>query len=495
MAEIILTADCTLMSNYHENEFLGFGTCAPPNFIPEWLFRFLFFPPLKEDKGLTSAAPYGLRKIEAQLLKVGFNVITVNPDHIEEHIDEAKALGIYVMDPFGLGPASSTLATILKNEPYLARYFQILVGKSAIRQARKRGMKIIVGGPGAWQFHYRKEFVKEYSIDCIVNGEAEAVIGSIFRAAIHGAKLPKFYEVSIKETPSLDKIPDIVNPSINGLIEIGRGCCRGCEFCSVTQKPLRWYPFDKIHREMEVNIKSGKVNGCCLHAEDVMLYGSRNTIPVEKKLVRVHELAMNKINGGFSWSHCSLAAVASRPKIFSRIAEMIIQKQGWWGAEIGIETGSPELAKKIMPSKAHPFKAEEWNQVVRVGMGLMNDNNLVPAATLIVGIPGEREEDIIKTMELLDDLRSFRSLIVPLFFVPLGRMRRKDWFRRAEMSELHKQLLLQCTEHDFHWVDNLLKIAFKGKWYERVLREFYKAFVGIAKRKVRQLESKLFLNN
>jgi len=33
--EIVLTSDRTLMSNYHNNEFLGFGTCAPHNFIPD----------------------------------------------------------------------------------------------------------------------------------------------------------------------------------------------------------------------------------------------------------------------------------------------------------------------------------------------------------------------------------------------------------------------------------------------------------------------------
>jgi len=81
----------------------------------------------------------------------------------------------------------------------------------------------------------------------------------------------------------------------------------------------------------------------------------------------------------------------------------------------GIETGSSELAKKIMPAKAHPFKAEEWTQVVQTGMGLMHDNKLVPACTLIVGLPEEKEEDIIKTMELVDDLKHVRSFIVPLF--------------------------------------------------------------------------------
>jgi radical SAM superfamily enzyme YgiQ (UPF0313 family) len=35
-----------------------------------------------------------------------------------------------------------------------------------------------------------------------------------------------------------------------------------------------------------------------------------------------------------------------------------LEKQTWWDAEVGIETGSPDVAKKIMPAKPHPFKAE-----------------------------------------------------------------------------------------------------------------------------------------
>jgi radical SAM superfamily enzyme YgiQ (UPF0313 family) len=487
MAEILLTADRTLMSNYHENEFLGFGTCAPPNFIPEWFYSFLFFPPLKAERGIPSAAPYGLRKTEAQLLKEGFDVITVSPDHLEKHIDKAKVLGIHAMDPFGLGPASSTLAAIFKKEPYLAKYFHALISNPAIRKAKKRGLKVVVGGPGAWQFRYRQRFVEEYAIDCVVEGETENVIGKIFRAALEGEKLPTYYEVGVGETPALEEIPDIVQPSINGLVEIGRGCCRGCEFCNVTLRPLRWYPLEKIKREISLNLESEKVEGCCLHAEDVMLYGSRNTTPEDEKLLKLHEFVAKNCDG-ISWSHCSLAAVASKPKLFSRLSEMILSKQSWWGTEIGIETGSAKLAQKIMPAKAHPFKAENWPEVVQEGMGLMHDNMMVPAGTLIVGIPEEKEEDILKTMELIDDLKGFRSLIVPLFFVPLGRLKSADWFRRAEMSELHRQLLFQCTEHDFRWVDDLLEISFRGKWYGRFLREFYKGFAGIAKRKVRQIE-------
>ena len=481
--KVVLTADRTLMSDYHHNEFVGFGTCAPPNVIPDWLYSWLFFPPIKTRGGVPVAAPYGLRKIETQLLMEGFDVAVVDPDHLREYLDEAGVLGVHVMDPFGLGPASSTFAAILKKEPFLAQHFRLLLEKPEIKGAKRRGLKIIVGGPGVWQFKYRPEFVKEHGIDCIIDGEAEKVVGKFVRAALNGEDLPQYYEVPVEETPSLDEIPDIMAPSINDLVEIGRGCCRGCRFCSVTLRPLRWYPYDKILREIEVNMKIG--NGVCLHAEDVMLYGSKSTIPDDEKLIKLHETVLEKCDG-IGWSHCSLAAVASKPKLFSKISEIILQKQSWWGAEIGIETGSPELAKKIMPAKAHPFKPEEWPEVVRTGMGLMHDHKLVPACTLIVGVPEETEEDLIKTIELVEDLKGVRSLIVPLFFVPMGRLKDENWFKDTGMNQLHMELLIKCLKHDFYWIYSLIDLAFEGKWYAKLLRPFYRLFVGVIRYKAKK---------
>jgi len=210
-------------------------------------------------------------------------------------------------------------------------------------------------------------------------------------------------------------------------------------------------------------------------------------VPNDEKLLKLHELVMSKVHS-ISWSHCSLAAVASKPKLVSKLSEIILQKQAWWGAEIGIETGSAELAKKIMPAKALPFKPEEWPQVARQGLGIMHDHKLIPAGTLIVGLPEETEDDIIKTMELVDDVKDCRSLIVPLFFVPLGRLKNKDWFTQTGMNELHKQLMFQCAEHSLRWVDNLLDMSFIDKGYRVALKEFYKVFAGLAKRQLRRSE-------
>jgi radical SAM superfamily enzyme YgiQ (UPF0313 family) len=486
LADIILTADRTLMSNYHNNEFLGFGTCAPPNFIPEWLYSYLFFPHVKSKNGLPAAAPYGLRKTEAQLLKEGFQVETVSPNHIGDYLKDAKVLGIHTMDPFGLGPASTTLAALFKKEPYLAKHFHTLLQSPEIIKAKQNGLKVIVGGPGAWQFHYREKSVKEFGIDCVVEGEAENIIGKIFRTALDGQELDRHYEAGVGEAPTLEEIPDIVNPSINGLVEIGRGCCRGCQFCNVTMRPLRWYPLEKINHEISVNIDAGN-NSVCLHSEDVMLYGSKNTVPNEEKIVQLHEQVTQRCKD-VSWSHCSLAAIASNPKLLSKLSELILQNQKWWGAEIGIETGSPEIAKKIMPAKAHPFNADNWHDVVCQGMGVAHDNMLVPACTIIVGLPEETEDDILKTMDLVDDLKDMRSLIVPLFFVPLGKLTSEDWFTKTKLNELHRKLLIQCTERDFRWVDDLIDMSFSGKWYQGITKEFYKGFSAIAKHKVRQIE-------
>ena len=486
MADIILTADRTLMSNYHNNEFLGFGTCAPPNFIPEWLYSYLFFPPLKSRNGRPAAAPYGLRKTEAQLLKEGLKVETVSPKHINNYLKDAKILGIHTMDPFGLGPASTTLAALFKKEPYLAKHFHTLLQNPEVIKAKQNGLKVIVGGPGAWQFHYREKAVKDLGIDCVVEGEAENIVGKIFRTALEGQELDLHYQSGAGETPTIEEIPDIVNPSINGLVEIGRGCCRGCQFCNVTLRPLRWYPLEKINREISVNLDAGN-SSVCLHSEDVMLYGSKNTSPDEEKIVQLHEQVTQRCKD-VSWSHCSLAAIASNPKLLSKLSELILQNQKWWGAEIGIETGSPEIAKKIMPAKAHPFNADNWHDVVCQGMGIAHDNMLVPACTIIVGLPEETEDDVLKTMDLVDDLKDMRSLIVPLFFVPLGKLTSEDWFTKTKLNDLHKKLLIQCVERDFRWVNDLIDMSFSDKWYQGITKKFYKGFTAIAKRKVRQIE-------
>ena len=464
MTDIVLTADKTLMSNHHHKEFLGFGTSAPPNWLPEWLFRFLFFPKIKTIDGLPIEAPYGLRKIEAKLIDSGFDVKTVYPDYIDRF--NPKVIGISVMDPFGWGPSSTTFAGILKTgEPYLARYFRLLFESNSYKKAKEKGAKTIVGGPGVWQFKLNQRFMDKYGIDCVIDGEGEHEKAfEIFADALKGKELPRFVELKAEECPTLDEISEIKNPSINGLIEVGRGCPRGCKFCSVTLRPLRWYSYEKIEKELSVNVNAG-ITGGIIHAEDIPLYGQKGVVPDEEKVLKLNRLA-KKYYKTLSWSHASFAAVAAKPKLIEKCSEIICdESQSWWGAEMGIETGSARLAKKIMPAKAKPFKTEEWPEVVVQGAGILRDNHLIPACTLVTGLPEETDNDVIKTIELMDELKDFPSLIVPLFFVPMGKLKEKDWFRKEELRESQIELLKKCLRHDLYWAKRI-----SNRYFEKKLR-------------------------
>lgn len=48
-------------------------------------------------------------------------------------------------------------------------------------------------------------------------------------------------------------------------------------------------PSRKILAEIDVNLRKGYTRGACLHAEDVMLYGSKNTMPDDEELIKLHE--------------------------------------------------------------------------------------------------------------------------------------------------------------------------------------------------------------
>jgi hypothetical protein len=86
----------------------------------------------------------------------------------------------------------------------------------------------------------------------------------------------------------------------------------------------------------------------------------------------------------------------------------------------------------------------------------------------------------------MDDLRDIRSLIVPLFFVPMGRLKDEKWFKETRLTGLHKELLIKCMEHDFYWVEKLIDLSFSGKWYAQILQPFYRFFVRIARYKVKK---------
>lgn len=489
--DIIITTDRTMMTDHHGKEFLGFITTGPPLGLPEKLWMWLAAPKMKTDSiGKPRQAPYGLRKIEATLINAGFKAAIIDPDYLHLHLKHAKILMIGHHDYFAMGPPSNEWWLITRKEPINAKSFRKFMEKPEIREAKKRGLKIIVGGPAAWQWLWKIDYWKKWDVDTVVDGESEKIIVPLVEKALNGEKLPRYIYVGVSETPKLNEIPLIKHASVNGLIEVMRGCPRGCKFCPVTLRPLRHYTLDMIEEELKVNAKEGLKHGV-IHSEDVLLYGASGVIPNPNKVLILHKL-VKKYYHSFAWSHITpstLKYAQEKFRLITKLTELVYdENQEYIGVEVGIETGSPRLAKLIMPGKTAPYPPEKWPEIVEDAFSIMHEHNIVPAGTVILGLPGETTEDIIATLELLDRLKYYRSLIVPMFFVPMGMLKNENWFELIRLREEHVEVLKKCLWHSLKWAKNILEKFYLKESKHMFVRAALKAFIKYVESKAKVIE-------
>ncbi len=485
--DFVITTDRSMMSDHHGREFLGFIATGPPLFLPEALWRLICCPKPKVDElGRPIEAPYGLRKIEAALLDSGFKAAVVDPDYVDRYLKRAKAVMIGHHDFFAYGPPSSEWWLITGKVPENRRLFTRLMGKISSYK-RRYGFRIIVGGPAAWQWLWEEDKVDLWEVDTVVDGEAELVVKELAERVVRGEPLPRYVYVGVDRVPKLNEIPVIRGASVNGLVEVMRGCPRGCSFCSVTLRPLRYIPLDHIEKEIQVNVAYG-VRGGIFHSEDVLLYGATGIIPRAEPLLKLHELAVRYLRS-LAWAHLSLASlvVAQREgRIVGKLTELIYSKldQDFIGVEVGIETGSPRLAEKIMPGKSAPFPPSSYPEVVEEAFAIMHEHRIVPAATFILNFPGETAEDVIKTVELLERLRQYRSIIVPMFFVPMGRLKgEREVIARVRLRREHLDAMRVALEHSLIWAERIMKEFYLKDWEQAPVRLLLKYFIKAVRRK------------
>ena len=464
---IVLTASDIEMSDFNLNPFIAFSGGFPKSLVQNKLY-----PPLPSNlDGTAKFAPYGLRKVESLLIQEfgEENVVTVHPSNLHRFIgSKTKIVAISTMDPLGIGFVSRTYTGILgmNGKPATLVEFEKLLSNPALK---RYGAKIVVGGSGAWQIS-TANMQEQLGIDAILIGQAEHSIIQVFRKALDGGKLEKVITMQI---PKGNEVPVIKKPSIYGTVEIMRGCGRGCAFCSPTLRQRYSFPLEHILKEVELNAKSG-TRAVLLQTDDVFLYNSKsNFIPNRDAIVKLIQ-SVNKVEDidYIQIAHASLAPAVYDKKIVEEIAPILVEKSLWScngnpcvSIEVGIETGSARLMKKYMGGKMLPYKPEQWQDVVVQSLGAMNDNNVYPLATLILGLPGEQEEDILATIELLDRLRGTKIFYVPLLFTSeeesiLKKQKHKDL---ENLDDLQWDILSGCWRHNVNtWKPEINKTIMVG---------------------------------
>jgi radical SAM superfamily enzyme YgiQ (UPF0313 family) len=281
-------------------------------------------------------------------------------------------------------------------------------------------------------------------IDCVVEWEGESIAPKLFRKAINGAPLPK--STKGKALPAR-KVPILRTPSRCGIVEITRGCGRGCRFCYPTQIPFRSIPLDAILEEIRLN-RQGGVPQVSLHSDDAMRYGSNSLKPNPKSMIRLLKAVKEEIKGKrFGFDFFSVASIMQDPKLLATIAEyMELGERHYSTVEVGIETGSPPLLKRHMSGKVKPFSVKEWPDLVRAAAQKLHDHQWIVCYSIILGLPDETADDVQRTNELVDDIKSTNSVIIPIIFMPAGGFRRRQNFGIDDMSPEHWDLYLNCME-------------------------------------------------
>ncbi|RQW78676.1 MAG: radical SAM protein [Methanothrix sp.] len=453
--KIVLTSDSTMMSSYHGGVMLGFAAIMPRAVLPQRILRSFFCPPVPAaGDGSAKIAPCGMRKVEAALLDAGFSrdeVMVAHPDHLEKAIGpETRIVGITHDDPMGKIAARELEDIIGRGPPHNRSSFLALVNHPLIREHRPR---VVVGGNGSWEV-----MGENVGVDHIYLGEGESDFPEVCRKILRGEDVPPVIRGGAVPAES---IPVNRGATVGGIVEIGRGCWRGCAFCSPAMRTVRHRPLQNILEDVRQNLENGQMD-LILHSEDVLTYGSKGMETSEEKVLKlvksVKELGPHTVD----FSHMSLATVHHNQNLVRKVSEVagIGSDQKYMSAWIGIETGSCRILEMHMPRKALPGDIGEWPEIVRDCYRLFDEESWLPVASLVLGLPGEKAEDVIKTIELVESLKDYTGLMLPLFFTTISgtKLGGIKGFGKDDALPEHWQLVGLCLEYNLKHLKTLHRL-------------------------------------
>jgi radical SAM superfamily enzyme YgiQ (UPF0313 family) len=422
--------------------------------------------------GQAKYVPHGLRIVESLLLGrfSPKDIAVCYPDQLALFVgDETRVVGLHAHNPLGITFASDIYPALYGREiePVNAFEFRRMVLHPALRQ-HKPHLKIIVGGPGAWQIE-KKNLQDEWQIDCLVDGEAEEVILPLFEAALRGESLPRKADGT---SPKLENVPPIRHRSTFGAVEITRGCGRGCQFCSVALRGGKSIPLEQILHNVRVQVAEG-ADTILFVTEDLFLYeqGPRfgTSVPALKGLFDFVAAVPGVKH--ISLTHGTIAPVVRDPGVIEELSLAVDKSPDQHRASthpekryqhmfMGLETGSVKLFKQYMKGKAYPYRPEQWPDVVLKGMEILNRHNWFPICTFILGLPGETRQDTRESLDLLFALKDAKWCVIPTLFVPLEdtRLGKKESAKLAELTDLQWEFFFTCWRYNLDfWRGNSVR--------------------------------------
>src|SRR2546429_443622 len=471
---IVLTAPLTETID-HAGYFIQMALAS----LPKWLEFVLNkrYPNWREvernEDGSARYMPAGVRVLEKSLLReyATDEVVACFPDDLDKFIGpKTRVVAVSTHNPLGVTFAAGVYTSIYgsSKEPLNSIYTRVMFDKIRSSPYRKN-FQVVVGGSGGWQITQTNTY-EELGVDCVAEGRSESADTlRLFQKAIVGETLPR--KINLVHPTSRDAILFPDKRTTFGVVEMTTGCGRRGQFCVPDLNPQIDMPKARILDAGRANVRQGN-KVISLATEDMFIWGQVHTdtpffFPNREALVDLYTEIVNTPGVEHHLlSHCTMAPFVVDPELIRQLSEVLLPKSPMHLPLlsshpqkkaliplIGLETGSVRMARQIMPSKGVPFSIDDWPSVVLEGLRVANQNNWFPMMTLMVGNPGETDQDVQETLDLVYEMErcGLFAFLIPSIFTPLHdtRMEHQTGVTHTrQLSPLQWQLLMKCWKHN-----------------------------------------------
>ncbi|MFP4104550.1 MAG: B12-binding domain-containing radical SAM protein [Phycisphaerae bacterium] len=450
---VILVADRTLAGDY-SILFEGIFASMQTTKVPRFAWKHLLSKPVPvSPDGRASQAPIGVRRVEASLLAetdlTEEDVVVATPESLPGLLSSrTEAVLFSSSDPLGRGMSNTTTSAFWSGRLYT----EVLTEETLLmlKGAKQTfGFKVIVGGAGAWQFTGDRDEARRLGVDTIFEGYFENQGPQLIEDILAGK--PVADHIAEKGT-AIERLRPIRGGAMLGVLELSRGCGYGCEFCTMSDRPMQHVPADVVLSDLEANYRAGS-RSVVNSSEDFFRYGATgakvNFEALRDLLTRMREVGQLRF---MQIDHANVTSVLQYSK--EQLAE--IRRLLTWSARtdylwvnLGVESASGRLVKSIGPGKLGRLDPDCWAEAVTEAGWKLTETGFFPVFSLVLGLEGETPADVAATQTLVDEFDRMGAVVFPVFHEPYRQDRRHARFDLSRMREDHLDLYERCYEMNF----------------------------------------------
>jgi tRNA-2-methylthio-N6-dimethylallyladenosine synthase len=324
------------------------------------------------------------------------------------------------------------------------------------KEKDKRGLMVGMMGCLA-QLEEGQQIARRFGVDVLLGPGALTEIGKAFES---GSRLPtlesknRFWDLSFKEELT-HHLPPPPKGALSAFVTISRGCNHHCTYCIVptTRGPEVSRHPDLILQEVQ-NLKDAGVVEVTLLGQNVNSYGKDQAgyLSFAELLRQVGQIGIERLK--FTTSHPVnftddvIAAMAQTPQVCNYI-------------HLPVQSGSNRVLRRM----AREYRREWYLDRIRAIREAMPD--VVLSTDIIVGFPGETEEDFSQTLSLYDQVgydHAYMFIYSPRPGTPSFK-HFEDLPRELKVERLQR-LIEKQKEWSFkqnqRWVGQTLEVLVRG---------------------------------